>query len=76
MALEGSLRNLVLLVIIDIIVLSVVGSVAGAVYDAAHSSGITGTAAATIVNLITMLYIVCIVGANIAVLYKMFKTGD
>jgi hypothetical protein len=66
------LKNLVLLMIVDIIALSLTGTVGSAVTTAQANANITG-AVDTVTGLTTMLWIVCIIGANIGVLYKMFK---
>lgn len=66
------LKNLIMLVIVDIISLSLTGTVGTAVTTAVAHANITG-ASDTILGLVTTLYIVCIIGANVAVLWKMFK---
>lgn len=66
------IKNLILLVIIDIIALSLAPAVGTAVVAAQADASITGSND-TLVGLVTLLYCVCIVGANIGVLWKMFK---
>jgi len=69
---KAELKDLIVLVIINIIALSLAPTIATSVATAVADTNVTG-ASDTILGLITMLYIVCIIGANIAVLYVMFK---
>jgi hypothetical protein len=69
---DDRLKNLLLLVIVDVIVLALVPSVAQAVGGAQNSAAITGSND-TLIGLITLIFVVCIAGVNIATLYKMFK---
>jgi hypothetical protein len=70
---DDRLKNLLLLVIVDVIVLALVPSVAQAVGGAQKNAGITGSND-TLVGLVTLVFIVCIAGVNIATLYKMFQS--
>jgi hypothetical protein len=69
---DDRLKNLLLLVIVDVIVLALVPSVAQAVGGAQNSASITGSND-TLIGLITLIFVVCIAGVNIATLYKMFS---
>lgn len=67
---KADLKELIMLVVIDIIALSLTPTVADAVAQAV--SGATGIEL-TLLPILTWLFILCILGANLAVLYKLFK---
>lgn len=72
MAGKADIKAVIMLVIVDIIALSMTGTVADAVAGAVAGGNVTG-ASATLLPIVTLLYVVCIIGANVAVVYQMFK---
>lgn len=72
MEMNASLKELLMLVIIDIIALSLEPTVRAAVVAAIAGGNVTGISD-TLLGIVTWVYVICIMGANLAVLYKLFK---
>lgn len=72
MSMRISMKGMLMMVVVDIFALSMTGTVADAVAGAIAEGNVTG-ASDSVLPLVTLAYVMSIVGINIGVLWKVFR---
>lgn len=70
---SARLQKMFMTLILLVIALALTGTVADAAYHASHYAGISGTASATLIDLVPLFWVVAILGIAVASIYYYFK---